>query len=159
MTVYSFWIFDRHCNCVFDREWTIPSEARSGTLNSRQNDDTAKLLYGMLFSLQSITNKIADPAMGANNVQCITMGNFRVHAFKTASGLWFLLLTDFKQQNYSQVLQHLYSEVYVKYVVHNWLSPVDFAFTSDETQGQGFRKIHNRRFVAAVESVLQPMLV
>lgn len=157
MAIYSFWIFDRHCNCIFDREWTLSSNSSSGTVNSKQNDETSKLLYGMIFSLRSVTQKVSK-GPGKNDIKSISTGKYRIHTYCTASGLQFILITDFKQQSYIQVLQYIYSHIYVKYVAHNMLSPNDFAENENEMKGQGFRKITNRNFVQSLESFLSPMI-
>lgn len=157
MAIYSFWIFDKHCNCIFNREWTLTSNSSSGTVNSKQNEETSKLLYGMIFSLRSITQKLSKGAV-KNDIRSISTGKYRVHTYCTASGLWFVLTTDFRQQSYSHVLQYIYSHIYVKYVTHNILSPYDFAANENEKRGQGFRKINNRNFIHTLESFLAPMI-
>ncbi|SCU78358.1 LAME_0A04236g1_1 [Lachancea meyersii CBS 8951] len=157
MALYSFWIFDRHCNCIFDREWTLKTNPSSGTTNSKLNEDTAKLLYGMVFSLRSISQKLGSKG-SFNEIRTIATGKYRAHILCTASGLWFILLSDLGQEDLSQVLRYLYSEIYVKTVVYNWLSPVDFADSPNERRGQGFRKIRNRQFLLAVEKFLGPMV-
>lgn len=159
MAVYSFWIFDKHCNCIYDREWTLMTNPKSGTTNSKQNDDIAKLLYGMIFSLRSITTKLSSSDDGnTNEIKSISTGKFRIHAYCTATGLWFVLLTDFKPFNYEKVLQHIYSDIFVKYISNNSLSPYDFAESESEKRGQGMKKITNRHFMKNLESLLEPMI-
>ncbi|AMD22092.1 HGL248Cp [Eremothecium sinecaudum] len=155
MAIYSFWIFDRHCNCIFDREWTIPADSSSGITNSKQNEDTAKLIYGMIFSLQSMSRRMSSKS---NTVRTIATGKYRIHLLSTITGLSFVLFSDLKQQDLSQLLQYIYSEIYVKYVARNMLSPIDYAENDSEKRGQGFRKINNRNFIKAVQDVLGPMV-
>lgn len=157
MAIYSFWIFDKHCNCIFDREWTLISNSASGTINSKQTEETAKLLYGMIYSLRSVTQKLSRGDT-SNDVRSISIGKYRIHTYCTASGLWFVLLSDYKQASYSHVLRYIHSHIYVKYVTHNILSPDDFAESEKETRGQGFRKINNRNFISAIETFLGPMI-
>lgn len=159
MTIYSFWIFDKHCNCIYDREWTLLSNPKSGTTNSKQNDDIAKLLYGVIFSLRSITGKLSTTEnKQANEIRSISTGKFRIHTYCTATGLWFVLLTDFKSFNYDKVLQHIYADIFVKYISNNYLSPYDFASDENEKRGQGVRKITNRHFMNNLEAFLEPMI-
>ncbi|CCE61830.1 hypothetical protein TPHA_0B01580 [Tetrapisispora phaffii CBS 4417] len=160
MTIYSFWIFDKHCNCIFNREWTLSSDSSSGTTNSKQNSETAKLLYGLIYSLRNITQKLSNTESGnKNDIRTISTGKYRVHTYCTATGLWFVLLTDFFQQSYLQVLQHIYSHIYVKYVSHNLLLPYDLTENQPILmRGQGTRKITNRHFIAALESFLSPIV-
>ncbi|SMN18746.1 similar to Saccharomyces cerevisiae YML077W BET5 Component of the TRAPP (transport protein particle) complex [Maudiozyma saulgeensis] len=159
MTIYSFWIFDKHCNCIYDREWTLLANPKSGTTNSKQNDDISKLLYGIIFSLRSVTGKLSSTETGrTNEISSISTGRFRIHTYCTATGLWFVLLTDFKPFNYSKVLQHIYSDIFVKYITNNYLSPYDFAQSEGEKRGQGTRKITNRHFKNNLELFLEPMI-
>lgn len=90
MGIHSFWIFDRHCNCIFDREWTLLSNSGSGTINSKQNDETAKLLYGMVYSLRTITQKLSHGSM-KNEIRTIATGKYLVHIFAQhlAYGLYY----------------------------------------------------------------------
>lgn len=157
MAIYSFWIFDKHCNCIFDREWTLISNSASGTMNSKQTEETAKLLYGMIYSLRSVTKKLSRDD-STNEVRSISIGKYRIHTYCTASGLWFVLLSDYKQSSYAHVLRYIHSHIYVKYVTHNILSPYDFAENENETRGRGFRKISNRNFISALEAFLGPMI-
>lgn len=154
MNVDSNW---RVGNCIFDREWTLKSSQTRGTTNSKQNDDTAKLLYGMIFSLRMISQKLSGDG-SHNELRTLATGKYRAHILCTASGLWFVILSDLKQEDLSQVLRYLYNEIYVKTVVNNWLSPIDFADNETEKRGQGFRKIDNRNFLASVEQFLGPMV-
>ncbi|CCC67178.1 hypothetical protein NCAS_0A06200 [Naumovozyma castellii] len=157
MGIYSFWIFDKHCNCIFDREWTLTSSSSSGTINSKQNEETAKLLYGMVYSLRSITQKLSKGSI-KNDVRSISTGKYRIHTYCTATGVWFVLLTDFKQQSYTQVLQHVYSHIYVKFISNNLFSPYDFADNESEMRGQGTRKITNKNFIDSLNAFLSPMV-
>lgn len=154
---FYFLTFPPPGNCIFDREWTLQSNSSSGTTNSKQNEDTAKLLYGMIFSLRSVSQKLSSSPT-PNNLRTISTGKYRVHILFTASGLLFVLLSDLKQQDLSEVLHYLYSEIYVRFVVNNLLSPIDFAECEDEKRGQGFRKISNRNFIEGIERFLGPMV-
>ncbi|CCF59808.1 hypothetical protein KAFR_0I00270 [Kazachstania africana CBS 2517] len=162
MTIYSFWIFDKHCNCIFDKEWTIPSQPRSGTTNSKQNENVAKLLYGLIFSLRSITDKISsDPVdflSQKNRIRSITTGKCRVHLFETATGFWFALMTDFKQDDYYDILNHIYKNIFVRFISLNYISPSDFVENEDEKGGQGIRKINNKNFINNLELFLSPLI-
>lgn len=156
MTIYSFWIFDKHCNCIFNREWTLISNSNSGTINSKQNEEVAKLLYGMLYSMRSITHKMSQNA--GNEIRSMSTGKYRVHTLFTATGLWFVLLTDFRQEAYGLILQQIYSNIYVKYVAQNWLVSLDLSANETETRGRGTRKINNRLFITAIEDFLAPIV-
>lgn len=151
--IYSIWIFNRHCNCVYNQEWTLAG-GKTSIINNKQNDETGKLLYGLIYSLRSISDKLAQD----NQVHTISMGKFRVHLYETATGHWFVLLTDFVQDDYKPVLQYIYTNIYCKYVVNNLLSPYDYSWNATEQRGQGSKRITNRKFISTLEQFLRPML-
>lgn len=135
----------------------MKSNQASGTTNSKQNEDTAKLIYGMVFSLRSIAQKLSRNE-SRNEIRTIATGKYRAHILCTATGLWFVILSDLKQEDLSHVLRYIYSEIYVNYVANNWFGPIDFAETEQEKRGQGTRKITNRNFVRGIEQFLSPMV-
>lgn len=166
MTIYSFWIFDKHCNCIFNKEWTLAKAVAVGAgsnqgnlsaVNAKQKEETGKLLYGMIYSLRSVTRQLSKES-NQSDVKSISTGKYRIHTLCTASGLWFVLLSDFKQQHYTQVLQYIYSNIYVKFITHNLLAPNDLAENESEMRGQGTKKIVNKNFINAVENFLAPMI-
>ncbi|CAK9438084.1 uncharacterized protein LODBEIA_P24090 [Lodderomyces beijingensis] len=89
MAIYSFFIFDRHCNCIYDREFfqssasTIASSSASSTtsivaatssakevpvlkgqVNKNNDANSSKLLFGILYSLKTIAVKLMDGSGG-----------------------------------------------------------------------------------------------
>lgn len=70
MVVYSFYIFDRHTECIYSKKWfptrplsassaDLPLPSRKRTALSAQDD--AKLIFGTVFSLRNITRKLGGP--------------------------------------------------------------------------------------------------
>lgn len=133
----------------------MQSDINSGTTNSKQNEDTGKLIYGMVYSLKSISKKLS---YDTNSIKTIATGRYRLHILMTASNLWFVLFSDLGQQDLSNVLQYIYSEIYVKFVANNFLSPIDFAECKEEMRGQGFRKINNKKFIEGIDRFLGPLV-
>lgn len=145
MTIYSFWIFDRHCeyihfrtkelfiflteiigNCIYNREWTQvvpqhtssePSSLPSGSINSKNSEDSAKLLFGALFSLRNIARKLGDEFEEENTLNSYSTSKYRAHFYESASGLRFCILSDPKTQHLQNVLKEIYSNFYVEHIV------------------------------------------
>ncbi|RDW70166.1 hypothetical protein BP5796_08563 [Coleophoma crateriformis] len=90
MVVYSFYIFDRHTECIYSKLWHLspqdaaansiskaarPMSGSSGTSNGAPPDlgparprqgrlsaqDDAKLIFGTIFSLRNMVRKLGGP--------------------------------------------------------------------------------------------------
>lgn len=163
MTVYSFWIFDRHSDCVYHKEWKNIDRSSLGDAQSlkrrssgatasdfprskplpapRSTQDEAKLIFGIVFSLRNIVRKLTDE----DAFEVYTTSKYRLHYFEPPSNLKFVLITDPKVDNLVNVLKQIYVSLYVEYVVKNPLSPIE------HTQGEG---VNNQLFVMSLEAFM-----
>ncbi|KAH7329201.1 Longin-like domain-containing protein [Stachybotrys elegans] len=118
MTVYSFYIFDRHTECIYSKSW-LPSTQPDTT--SRSSDD-AKLIFGTVFSLRNIVRKL-----GGDDDAFISYrtAQYKLHFYETPANLRFVLLTDTMTMSMRNVLHQIYINLWVEYVVKNPLSPVE----------------------------------
>ncbi|CUM64784.1 uncharacterized protein PRCAT00002395001 [Priceomyces carsonii] len=146
MTIYSFYIFDKHCNCVYSREYSH-KENDQGLVNKNNESDTSKLLFGILYSLKNISSKLGNAEIG-NNLKSFSTARFRIHYLESASGLKFVLVSDNGVDNLQNVLWELYSNYYLNNIVFNALSPVDFQF--DE-------RISNSNFIRETDEFLESL--
>jgi hypothetical protein len=142
MTVYSFYIFDRHADCIYKRRWLPRPSSLSGkpsrptsdtqTLShgeipgpgrsKRSADDDAKLVFGTVFSLRNMVRKLGGED---DNFICYRTGQYKLHYFETPTNIKFVMLTDTKAPSMRIALQQIYVNLYVEYVVKNPLSPVE----------------------------------
>ncbi|KAL4890435.1 Longin-like domain-containing protein [Aspergillus ambiguus] len=142
MVVYSFYIFDRHAECIYKRRWlprpasiagksSRPASEISGPQGAmstafgetaRTTDDDAKLIFGTVFSLRNMVRKL-----GGEDDSFVTYrtSQYKLHYYETPTNIKFVMLTDVKSASMRVALQQIYINLYVEYVVKNPLSPTE----------------------------------
>ncbi|RAL67498.1 hypothetical protein DID88_008253 [Monilinia fructigena] len=138
MVVYSFYIFDRHTECIYSKLWhrnnnerpsplppiqppqdPYPVPSRPGKLSAQ---DDAKLIFGTIFSLRNMVRKLGGPD---DSFISFRTGQYRLHYYETPTNIKFVMLTDTQTLAMRQVLHQIYVNLYVEFVVKNPLSPVE----------------------------------
>lgn len=124
MAVYTFYIFDRHTECVYVKSWTPPTQAAGASpapAISAGSDD-AKLVFGTVFSLRNMARKL-----GGEDDAFISYrtGQYKLHFYETPANLRFVMITDTASASMRNVLHQIYINLWVEYVVKNPLAPVE----------------------------------
>ncbi|OLN81599.1 Transport protein particle subunit bet5 [Colletotrichum chlorophyti] len=140
MVVYSFYIFDRHTECIYIKTW-LPAERptsqstltagggpqatqqlRRGHNQQNSAKDDAKLVFGTVFSLRNMVRKL-----GGDDDAFISYrtADYKLHYYETPSNLRFVMLTDTATLSMRNVLHQIYINLWVEYVVKNPLAPVE----------------------------------
>ncbi|CAK3837586.1 Transport particle subunit bet5 [Lecanosticta acicola] len=148
MSVYSFYIFDRHTECIYSKRWTNFPHARNSaaaasgpnnnnttntnTLSHRElplstkqaakASDDAKLIFGTIFSLRRMARQLGG---AEDQFLSYRTGEYKLHYFETPSQLKFVLLTDTRVGNMRTVLYQIWATLYVEYVVKSPLAPTE----------------------------------
>ncbi|CAI6333241.1 unnamed protein product [Periconia digitata] len=139
MVLYSFYIFDRHTECIYSRRWTPPRESSSGkarpesggsiTSNgdqpahaARNHSDDEKLIFGLVFSLRNMVHKLGGED---DTFLSYRTGEYKLHYYETPTRMKFVMLTDTKQNNLRPYLHQIWANLYVEFVVKNPLAPVE----------------------------------
>ncbi|KAH1223498.1 Trafficking protein particle complex subunit 1 [Glycine soja] len=118
------YVFNRNGVCLLYREWNRPLR----TLDAQQDQ---KLMFGLLFSLKSLTAKM-DPtsAVEKGNLgmpqlpgQGCSFHSFRTNTYKLSfmespSGIKIILVTHPRTGDLRESLKYIYN-LYVEYVVKN----------------------------------------
>ncbi|CAI7671483.1 unnamed protein product [Penicillium viridicatum] len=137
MVVYSFYIFDRHAECIYKRRWlprptSTVGKSRSDTVSGaaptglgqtvRSTDDDSKLVFGTVFSLRNMVRKLGGED---DNFVSFTTSQYKLHYYETPTNTKFVMLTDLKSPSMRIALQQIYINLFVEYVVKNPLSPTE----------------------------------
>ncbi|OJJ06941.1 hypothetical protein ASPVEDRAFT_347913 [Aspergillus versicolor CBS 583.65] len=166
MTVYSFYIFDRHAECIYKRRWLprptsavgkssrptsdTPTVANGLTSvsgpSTRTTDDDAKLIFGTVFSLRNMVRKLGGDD---DNFVTYRTSQYKLHYYETPTNIKFVMLTDVKSPNMRVALQQIYINLYVEYVVKNPLSP---------TEHPGGEGVNNELFEQSLEQFVTRVL-
>ncbi|UKZ80723.1 hypothetical protein TrVFT333_008486 [Trichoderma virens FT-333] len=121
MVVYSFYIFDRHTECVYVKSWMPAQSPGTAPVLSTSSDD-AKLVFGTVFSLRNMVRKL-----GGDDDAFISYrtGQYKLHFYETPANLRFVMVTDTGSASMRNVLHQIYINLWVEYVVKNPLAPVE----------------------------------
>ncbi|KAK1756097.1 Longin-like domain-containing protein [Echria macrotheca] len=155
MVIYSFYIFDRHTECIYSKSWIPPSEmpqpppstAPPPPPGTSHNDPKTTALPDRTRSSQkhprSAQTKASDDAklifgtvfslrnmvrkLGGDDDAFISYrtAQYKLHYYETASCLRYVMLTDTTAPSMRNVLHQIYINLWVEYVVKNPLSPVE----------------------------------
>ncbi|KAJ5179587.1 hypothetical protein N7492_002797 [Penicillium capsulatum] len=123
MTVYSFYIFDRHAECIYKRRWlprpaSIVGKSAQGSgpaglgQTVRAGDDDAKLVFGTVFSLRNMVRKLGGEE---DNFVSYTTSQYKLHYYETPTNIKFVMLTDLKSPPMRIALQQIYINLFVEY--------------------------------------------
>ncbi|KAK7315156.1 hypothetical protein VNO77_33689 [Canavalia gladiata] len=120
---HMMYVFNRNGVCLLYREWNRPLR----TLNAQQDH---KLMFGLLFSLKSLTAKMDPTSAEKGNLgmpqlpgQGCSFHSFRTNTYKlsfmeTPSGIKIILVTHPRTGDLRESLKYIYN-LYVEYVVKN----------------------------------------
>ncbi|KAF1974490.1 trafficking protein-like protein particle complex subunit 1 [Bimuria novae-zelandiae CBS 107.79] len=141
MVLYSFYIFDRHTECIYSRRWTPMRPASSSSKTPRptsgssitsnggvtaaqrsKHADDEKLIFGLVFSLRNMVQKLGGQD---DTFLSYRTGEYKLHYYETATRMKFVMLTDTKLNNLRPYLHQIWANLYVEYVVKNPLAPVE----------------------------------
>ncbi|KAL2263673.1 hypothetical protein VTK26DRAFT_5704 [Humicola hyalothermophila] len=134
MVVYSFYIFDRHTECIYSKSWLPPASSHDTAANTTANgtttaaaaattkSDDAKLIFGTVFSLRNMVQKLGGPDDAFVSYRT---AHYKLHYYESPSSLRLVMLTDTATLSMRNVLHQIYINLWVEYVVKNPLSPVE----------------------------------
>ena len=128
----NFHIYDAKGNCLF-------------SLKSENNDDN-QLLYGFLYSLKSLNQKLSPIITSNSNYFTYCTNIYQLFFMEMATNVKFVLIIAKDNVNnndsYKQILRDIYRHIYVEYHIKNPLRKVD----STTIDSQLFRSKINEYF-------------
>ncbi|XP_001508283.2 trafficking protein particle complex subunit 1 [Ornithorhynchus anatinus] len=124
MTVHNLYLFDRNGVCLHYSEWHRKKHA------GIPKEEEYKLMYGMLFSIRSFVSKMS-PLDMKEGFLAFQTSRYKLHYYETPTGLKVVMNTDLGVGSIRDVLHHIYSGIYVEFVVKNPLCPLGEAVQSE----------------------------
>ncbi|KAK9469317.1 Longin-like domain-containing protein [Lipomyces arxii] len=159
MTIYSFWIFDRHCDCIFYKDYKRPSRRlqskpevdkdkhRGGPATGTSPlsvDDDAKLIFGSVFAIRNLITKLAG---SKESFFAFKTSKYKLHFYETQTNLRFVMITDTEAEGVRPILEQVHAGLFVEYVIKNPLSPAEHSFGG----------VDNELFNLGLDRFLQPL--
>jgi trafficking protein particle complex subunit 1 len=114
MKLFNFYIFNRYGDCLYYREWDRPQNTLHDDL-----DEERKLVFGMLFSLKDLCEKIQPVEPNEMSLQVVKTNSFCLHHYESTTGLMFVLNSDCDTDSQYMRLEHIYKNIYIEYVTLN----------------------------------------
>lgn len=156
MVVFSCWIYDRHTRCIFHRDYDTMAT------NTHNDSDNAKLLYGMIQSLRTISQQLVPKTQSkdyqnslslssTNRVKTIKTLLYSIHLKETITGTKIVVLTDnnVAKDKIELAMDTIYTKLLVPYLAAN---PMAVKCSSDDSI-----IIRNSNFINQVDRLLQPL--
>lgn len=144
--IYSFHIFDKMCEQVY-----VKVLHASSSSSSLAGADHAKLLFGVVFSLYSLSQKLSP---SDERRLSYTTRDYRVDTLRTLSGLLFVVVSSVSSSTggggaeRNGLLETVYANLYVPYVVCNPLGSAALypdLLSGTATEGKEGKKERKRR--------------
>ncbi|KAJ1728841.1 TRAPP complex subunit bet5 [Coemansia biformis] len=121
---------DRDSRGSFDSQRPLVWPTKPGAQQVPRNvamEEEAKLVYGIVFSTRNIISKLAGSTQPGNGGGFLSLATntYRMHYYEAPTGVKFVLNTDVNTTSMQPVLEMIYRNIYVEYVVKNPLFHFD----------------------------------
>lgn len=117
MTIYSFWLFDRHAECIFHKRWHGSGRGSGPTSES----DVAKLIFGIVYSLRNVARKLTND----QSFLTYTASQYKLHYYESPSNLRLVMITTPEMESVVRALQQIYANLFLEFVIKNPLAPMN----------------------------------
>ncbi len=124
--VYEFFLMNALGKCLFYEDFQ-GSFTLEKLLADKKENGRLKHIYGISIALKSFSRGMSPKPI--NNFRNFSTNKYKYSLFETATGLRFILLTSVDENDYSDVLKHIYSNIFLEYVNRNPLYEKDSLIT------------------------------
>ncbi|KAJ2710251.1 Trafficking protein particle complex subunit BET5 [Coemansia spiralis] len=138
---------DRDSRTSLESQRPLVWPTKPGAQPAQRNvamEEEAKLVYGIVFSTRNIISKLSGRAQAGNGggFMSLATNTYRMHYYESPTGVKFVLNTDVGTTSMQPVLEMIYRNIYVEYVVKNPLFHVDPS-VSTPIENDYFRAVLN----------------
>eukprot|EP00198_Chlamydomonas_reinhardtii_P006183 XP_001695519.1 component of TRAPP complex [Chlamydomonas reinhardtii] len=141
MGCFNIYIFNRQGVCIFSHAWFRPKSVKAGA-GSQEGDH--KQMFGLIWTLGNFCATLdpkdpSKPQLGTPRkigqgckFRSFTTNNYKCNFLEVPSGIKLVLNTHREAPDLSDVLQSLYDDIFVEYVVKNPTYNPGQPFTSEQ---------------------------
>ncbi len=131
-TPFSLYMFNRAGECLQYVEWSRPRQAANAA-------DDAKMMFGLLFSLNSFVAKVDPTGAGSaggsaprrTGFHSFRTSTYKLHYLEVPSGVQLVLTTDPGAPDLRECLRHIYAAFYVELIQKSPLHAPGRPFVSE----------------------------
>ena len=131
---FCFYMFASSGECLQYVEWSRPRARKNAA-------DDAKMMFGLLFSLNGFAAKVdptappappgAPPPRRSVGFRSFRTNTYKLHYLELPSGVQLALCTDPGAPDLRDALRHIYAQLYVEMIVKSPLHQPGKAFVSE----------------------------
>jgi hypothetical protein len=108
--IYTLYIYNYNAKCLYYKEWNRRNQSELST------DEEQALVYGLVYSIKATLSRLAKTEQMAFTYRTDI---YRLHYYETATGLTWVMMTGLNVTSMQDVLQHMYTQIYVPCVALN----------------------------------------
>ena len=125
-SAYEFFILNAVGKCLFYEDFK-GSNTLEKIMSERGEQDRLKNIFGISIAIKSFSKGMSPRPI--NNFKSFATNKYKYNIFESATGLRFVMFTSVDDTDHSDVLRHIYGNIFLEYVNRNPLYEKDSLIT------------------------------